>query len=226
MDIDSGDIQEIPVFPLATVLFPGAILPLHIFEDRYKQMIQFAIDNGGMFGLSYSENAAVDKETPVEVGSIGCLARINAVMPIEDGRMNIISTGVIRYRVTSLPQTLPFLIARIKPFRDDQEPDSDVTEVFAETLEAAKELIEIADRLDESSLTGVSELPDEPEAASLVISSAMPLDNRAKQNLLEMTSTRLRLLRLKQTMMKLLPGYRQRLAVRSRAGGNGHAKLN
>ena len=227
MDIESSDIpEEIPIFPLATVLFPGAILPLHIFEERYKQMMQFAIDNGGTFGLSYTENAGIDRETPVQIGSVGCLARINAVMPIEDGRMNIISTGVIRYRVTSLSQTLPYLIARIKPFRDDPEPDSDLNEVFTDTLEAAKEIIDIADRLDESSLTAISELPDEPEAASLMIASALPLENQPKQTLLEMTSTQLRLVRLKQTIAKMLPNYRKRLAVKSRAGGNGHAKLS
>ena len=62
-------LEEIAIFPLATVLFPGAILPLHIFEDRYKEMMKYAIENGGVFGLSYRTDAAIARETPPEIGS-------------------------------------------------------------------------------------------------------------------------------------------------------------
>ena len=68
------DITELAVFPLSTVLFPGAILPLHIFEERYKAMMRYAIDNGNMFGLSYRNDAQVGRDTPPETGSIGCIA--------------------------------------------------------------------------------------------------------------------------------------------------------
>src|SRR5215475_2365266 len=112
----TDDITELAVFPLTTVLFPGAILPLHIFEERYKTMMRYAIDNGGMFGLTYCSDAQVGRETPPQTGSIGCIARINAVMPLEQGRMNILSTGLIRYRLTGLRQSEPFLIATIDTF--------------------------------------------------------------------------------------------------------------
>src|SRR5215211_1475148 len=100
MGLDSIEsIDELPIFPLGTVLFPGAILPLHIFEDRYKQMMRRAIDGGGLFGLSYRSDAFIGRDTPPEVSSVGCVAKINAVIPLEEGRMNIISTGLVRYRV-------------------------------------------------------------------------------------------------------------------------------
>ncbi|MGH9760382.1 MAG: LON peptidase substrate-binding domain-containing protein, partial [Blastocatellia bacterium] len=67
-----GVVNEVPIFPLGTVLFPGVILPLHIFEDRYKAMMRYAIENRGQFGLSYRDDAAVGKDTPPEVGSVGC----------------------------------------------------------------------------------------------------------------------------------------------------------
>src|SRR5260370_38297736 len=89
-------LTEIPIVPLATVLFPGAILPLHIFEDRYKDMMRYAIENQGQFGLSYREDAAAGIETPLAIGGVGCAARINAVMPLEGGRVNVISTVLIR----------------------------------------------------------------------------------------------------------------------------------
>src|SRR5215467_4314280 len=98
-------LTEIPIFPLATVLFPGAILPLHIFEDRYKDMMRHAIENQGQFGLSYRDDAAVGVESVPVIGSVGCAARINAVMPLEGGRMNVISTGLIRYRILAVKQS-------------------------------------------------------------------------------------------------------------------------
>ena len=55
--VSAEGLDDLPVFPLATVLFPGALLPLHIFEERYKKMMRYAIENGGKFGLSYREDA-------------------------------------------------------------------------------------------------------------------------------------------------------------------------
>src|SRR2546423_11370485 len=123
MDLEEiDDIPELPIFPLGTVLFPGAILTLHIFEERYKAMMRYAVDNGGMFGLSYRSDAQIGRETPPAVGSVGCIAKINAVMPLEQGRMNVLSTGLIRYRVTALRQAEPYLIAAGETFGDELEP--------------------------------------------------------------------------------------------------------
>ena len=60
--------DELPLFPLATVLFPGTILPLHIFEERYKEMMRYAVEHGGMYGLSFRDNAAVGHDTVPEIG--------------------------------------------------------------------------------------------------------------------------------------------------------------
>src|SRR5436189_5263689 len=114
-------LEELPIFPLATVLFPGAVLPLHIFEERYKKMIRFASDHGGLFGLSFRSEAQVDVETFLDVDSVGCLAKISASMPLEEGKMNLIAVGVVRYRIVEIKQLVPFLIARVEPFRDDEE---------------------------------------------------------------------------------------------------------
>jgi Lon protease-like protein len=131
MDIVSSErLDELPLFPLATVLFPGAILPLHIFEERYKELMRYAIENGGVFGLSYRNDAAIGRETLPDVGSVGCVAQINAVMPLDEGKMNIISTGAVRYRVAQLKQVVPFLIARVNPFQDEPESESELDRLF------------------------------------------------------------------------------------------------
>src|SRR5271156_4489752 len=79
-------LTELPIFPLATGLFPGAILPLHIFEERYKELMQYAIEHSGQFGLSYKDDASIGQETHPAISSVGCAAKINTVFPLEEGR--------------------------------------------------------------------------------------------------------------------------------------------
>lgn len=222
---DIEHLEEIAVFPLATVLFPGALLPLHIFEDRYKQMMQYAIDNGGMFGLAYRSDAAIGRETPPEIGSIGCVAKINAVVPLEGGRMNIISTGLIRYKIVGLMQATPFVVARIEPVTDDLEPGDDLNRIFGDIVEMCRRFLEAAQALDEPNAPVNQELPEEPEAFSLLVASALPIDNDAKQTLLEMTSTRLRLTRLRPYVSSALSDYSDRIRIQRMAKGNGHGRL-
>ncbi len=218
-------LEEIAVFPLATVLFPGALLPLHIFEDRYKQMIRYAIDNGGVFGLAYRSDAAIGRETPPDIGSVGCVAKINAVVPLEGGRMNVISTGVIRYRVLGWRQSTPFVVARIEPVADDLEPGDDLNRIFDDIVEICRKFLEAAQALDEPNAPVNQELPEEPEAFSLLVASALPIDNDAKQTLLEMTSTRLRLTRLRPYVTSALSDYNDRIRVQQMAKGNGHGRM-
>jgi Lon protease-like protein len=219
------ELQEIAIFPLATVLFPGAVLPLHIFEDRYKKMIRYAVEHGGLFGLQYRSDAAIGHETPPATGSIGCIAKINAVVPLEGGRMNIVSTGLIRYRMIGLQQSTPFVLARIEPVTDDLEPGADLNRIFDDIVVLCRQFLAAAQALDESAAPVNQDLPDEPEAFSLLVASALPIDNDAKQTFLEMTSTRLRLSRLRPFVTSALSDYNDRIRVQQMAKGNGHSRI-
>ena len=188
-------------------------------------MIQFAVDNGGIFGLAYRNDAAIGRETPPETGSVGCIAKINAVVPLGDGRMNIVSTGLIRYRVLGLRQSTPFVVARIERVTDDLEPGEDLNRIFDETLEACRKFIEAAQALDEPNAPVNQDLPEEPEAFSLLVASALPIENDVKQSLLEMTSTRLRLTRLRPHVTAALTEYSDRLRIQRMAKSNGHGRL-
>jgi len=219
-------LDGLAIFPLATVLFPGAILLLHIFEERYKEMMRYAVENGGVFGLSYRGDAAIGRETPPEVGSVGCIAKINAVVPLDDGRMNVISTGLLRYRVVGLESPTPFVVARVEPLTDDLEPGADLSRIFDDMAAICRKFLEAAQALDEASAPINQDLPDDAEAFSLLVCSALPIDNDTKQTLLEMTSTRLRLARMRQHVTAALSEYTDRITIQQRAKGNGHSKVN
>jgi Lon protease-like protein len=226
MEIESLEkLEALPIFPLATVLFPGAVMPLHIFEERYKQMIRFATDNGDLFGLSYRADAEVDVDTFLDQGSVGCLARISASMPLEEGKMNLIAVGVVRYRILELKQLVPFLLARVDPFRDDEEGDSGVQELFTEIRGLCVRFLVVAGILDESGDPLDKNLPEEAEAFSLLLSSLLPIENGAKQALLEITSTRLRLTRLKSHVVTAIADYNNHQMMQQRAKGNGKGSL-
>jgi Lon protease-like protein len=225
MDLESIEqIEKLAIFPLATVLFPGAILPLHIFEERYKTLMRYAIENGGVFGLSYRNDAFIGRETTPEVGSIGCIAKINAVVPLEEGKMNVISTGMVRYKVAAILQTTPYLIARVEPLADDLEPGADLNQIFDDMVDVCKQFLEAAQALNEVNAPISQDLPEDPEDFSLLVSSALPIDNDAKQALLEMTSTRLRLTRLRSYVTRALADYNERIKIQEIAKSNGHGK--
>lgn len=227
MNLDINEaLDQLPIFPLNTVLFPGAILPLHIFEDRYKKMIEYAVDNGNLFGLSYRSNASVGRETPPELGSVGCVAQIQAVMPLESGRMNIVSSGLVRYRVIGFRQQSPFLIARTEAFGDDPESDAEIDRTFGDVEDLCRQFLEAARALDDNAAPTLNELPDDPESLSLVMSSVLPIENDSKQTLLESTSTTFRLAKLKQLLTSALAVYNQRIKMQEIARSNGHGKLN
>lgn len=223
---DFKGVEELPLFPLSTVLFPGAVLPLHIFEERYKSMINYAIEHKRVFGLSYCKEADVGIESSPDIGSVGCVARIETFLPLEKGKMNLISTGVVRYKVVSFLQTVPFLIARVEPFTDDLEPDEDMPALFEDLMEICKKFLTAAQTLNGVEPAISPELPDDPEAFSLLIASALPIDNDRKQRLLEMLSTKMRLTRLKNYVTEILSDYNERLRIQGIAKHNGHGRAS
>ena len=101
-------VTRLPLFPLNTVLFPGQLLPLHIFEPRYRLMISECLAGGLSFGvvLIRAGHAAGEEVTPYDVGTT---ARIEQVDRLNDGRMNILCVGEARFKLTALRHDRPFL---------------------------------------------------------------------------------------------------------------------
>jgi Lon protease-like protein len=93
-------VREMPVFPLPVVLFPGVPLPLHIFEARYRQMLDDIRVSNNLFGLSYFDSTSSEGGVP-PAGHIGCVAEITETQTFPDGRSNILTIGVVRYRIES-----------------------------------------------------------------------------------------------------------------------------
>lgn len=126
--------MELPLFPLNSVLFPGATLPLHIFEERYKLMIGRCLQSGSPFGvlLIRSGNEVGEATEPFEVGTT---ARIVRVQHLDEGRMNLVCLGERRFRLLRTLRDTPYLVGEIEPLDSTDIEGEDVAEL-AETVAA------------------------------------------------------------------------------------------
>ena len=184
---------KIPLFPLTNVvLFPGVMLPLHIFEARYKQMIRNCIEDDSPFGIVLFTGA---DETPSSIQRIGVLVRVSDVERLNDGRVNIMTAGEVRFCVTRFTATQPAGRAEVELI--DDYPESDAT-----LAPLGKELSELycdayckgLELTDEG--PGSFELPKSVIELSFMVAYVLDIEVEAKQELLESTSTRDRLTRL------------------------------
>lgn len=126
--------MELPLFPLNSVLFPGATLPLHIFEERYKLMIGRCLQSGSPFGvlLIRSGNEVGEATEPFEVGTT---ARIVRVQHLDEGRMNLVCLGERRFRLLRKLRDTPYLVGEAEPLDSTDIEGEDVAEL-AETVAA------------------------------------------------------------------------------------------
>lgn len=173
--------QLLALFPLNTVLFPGASLPLHIFEERYKQMIGRCIKLKEPFGVVLIREGEPEGE-PAEPHDVGTTAFITNTLPADDGRMYIVAEGRQRFRIRQVIQTKPYLLADVEYLADDVGVEQ---QAQAERLHTLYE--NYSDAMTRA--TGVaqylSDLPTDPLAISFQLSALIQVPYLSKQQLLE-----------------------------------------
>jgi Lon protease-like protein len=195
----------LPLFPLEIVVFPGAPLPLHIFEPRYKEMIGECLSQNRAFGMVRAKENALS--------AIGCSARILTVIKkYEDGRMDISAEGAQRFEIIQLSQERSFLQAEVAFF--DDEP-STVSKSAAETV------IQLHEQLF-SVIGQPVEVEQDAAYLSFRLAQDLPVDLDFKQTLLEIKSEAERIEVLTEYYQATIPKIENSLRVRQRASGNGH----
>ncbi len=196
--------QKIPLFPLHSVMFPGATLTLHIFEERYREMIGRCLEQSSPFGIVLIREGHEVGETanPYDVGT---LAQINASVRLEDGRMLIATIGQRRFRIQYMLQSLPHLVASVAML---PEENSEGLLDASEKLRATHEEYWQAMARATGAPTEVETLPDDMVAMSYHLADMLQASNERKQRWLEAdVTTRLReMTRMLQAEIELLPG--------------------
>jgi Lon protease-like protein len=181
------DTIEISLFPLNTVLFPGQVLPLHIFEDRYRLMIRQCLAEENPFGVVLIRRGLEVGET-AEPHMVGTIARIRESSHLPDGTMNIVSVGLERFRIRRLIHDQPYLRGEVETFPLIESADAEAVDALAHRVRQLVvryiELIAEAAGLH----IKVDTVPDTPQQVGYLAGVAMQIDNKEKQGLLDSAS--------------------------------------
>src|SRR5437762_846964 len=151
--------MEIALFPLPNlVLFPHIVVPLHIFEERYKLMINGCIDRDEVFGLVLLRSGA-DEENEDTIHQVGVAARIVEVERLDEGRLNVLCEGESRFRIHRFTQQIPFWKGAIDFFEDDE--DRAAESLYTQVSELYRSVAELSAKLSGAEQTELS-LPQAP----------------------------------------------------------------
>ena len=190
--------HRLPLFPLGTVLYPGLVLPLHIFEDRYRQLVGELLrrpEDERRFGvIAIRQGREVGADGIRALYDVGCVAHLRSAQEHEDGRFDIVTTGTARFRLDGLDDTGAYLAGDVEMLVDSmggapEAPllDRAVRVAFGEYLAALEEAR--GDRIE------VPDLPDNPLVLGFLVAATTALDLDERQRLLAEAdgTTRLRL---------------------------------
>ncbi len=197
---------EIGLFPLELVLLPGERVPLHIFEDRYKELIGECLSNDREFGLVLE-----DEDGLREIGTSTSVLEL--VHTFDDGRMNVLVEGRERFRLVTETSGRPYRTAEVEPLVDADEGPAG--EEASRAIERFRRLVSVAEAEE------VDEPPADAPFLSYLLAARVDFGSELKQELLEARSERARLERLADLLDKAASALAREREVRERASGNG-----
>ncbi len=189
-------VPTVPLFPLRTVLVPGLVLPLHIFEPRYRLMIrtlaQAPEDERG-FGIVAMRPGASERDGRAGVYDVGTMARITEVDELPDGRYDIVTVGARRFSIDSLDHDLPYTRAQVSLHT---EPIGDAVrsgELAAQAIALLRAYREVIAAWGVIQMAEINHLPNDPVVLSYLIASAIVTDLPQRQALLGIVDAEARL---------------------------------
>ena len=187
--------KMLPLFPLGAVLYPGMLLPLHIFEERYRQLVRDLLDRPeprqfGVIAIRKGRETGIDGVHSLY--EIGCTATLRRVDRHADGRFDLVTVGTQRFRLIRLDETRPYYQGEIEPLAEDVVDQAAAGPAVRAVQAAFRAYL---DALTEwgGATVAVGDLPDEPTLLSFIVAAAMVIDLPERQALLAEDGTMRRL---------------------------------
>ena len=204
--------EKIPIFPLGVVLLPEMLMPLHIFEERYKTMIGECLDNQKEFGIVYYDGN--------NIKSVGCMAKISRIIKkYPDGRMDILTTGTRRFQIEQIYEEKSYLQADVEYFEDNDLDNPSVSDYISEK---AKDLLRQIARLSKISSKILSTDKMSSQQLSFLIAGIKGFSYDEKQEFLEMQSSAERLEKGIEALTNLVERLKINKEIKKIIDGNGH----
>lgn len=198
-------VRELPLFPLPeVVLFPGRPLPLHIFEFRYRMMMNTILDDDRRFGV-----LAIDP-TGGEIAKVGCCAEIIRFQRLPDDRMKILTLGQQRFRVLEYVREKPYRVGLVE-WIEDRPAEEDLRPLAREVESLLGDVVRLSAKLTDQKIDLPDDLPDLPLELSYWVAGNLYGVASEQQALLEMQDTVARL----QREVEILTSTRNHLAART-----------
>lgn len=198
------------LFPLNTVLFPGALLNLHVFEARYKQLLADCMESGEGFGVVLIREGREAGDDSIAPHDIGTIAQIGEVTQLPFGRYYVSTVGTQRFRIREIISREPYLTVEAELLNEDIHDQSAELESLAGQVRNAFEdylrlIIEFSGSLP------TVDVPADAQGTSFSVGDALQVADAMKQRLLELSSTRQRLTVELGFLRRLLPQLRRLL---------------
>jgi Lon protease-like protein len=204
----------IPIFPLGLVLLPQMTVPLHIFEDRYKQMTKACLAHDKVFGIVYFNGKQFETK--------GCTARILKILKrYEDGRLDIITKGENRFSIKEMFGEKPYLEARVE-FFDDHPAENAGSETLQKLAFTCIQMLKQINAITDQYTAGEFEDPLDAKSVSFLAAACEGFSYPEKQRFLEMTATSKRLQKTTQVLEKLVHRLSITREIERIIGGNGN----
>jgi Lon protease-like protein len=185
--------DQVPVMPLpGALLFPHALLPLHIFEPRYQEMLEHALKEHRMFSVALLKPQRTQWKSTADFFPVAGVGLIRACVGRGDGTSNLILQGLQRVRFTDFPQSTPFPIARIEPLKSESTPSVETEALGAKVIELYSRIKDSGRQLPEKVDEYLSHLGDMEMLADLMAATFIN-DPLRRQQLLEELSLKQRL---------------------------------
>jgi uncharacterized protein len=178
--------DTLPLFPLGTVLFPGLLLPLHIFEDRYKELVQDLLDGPEprRFGVIAIKKG---RETGVEGVSslyeVGCTATLRETEGNDDGGYEVVAVGTQRFRLDALDESRAYLQGEVEFLAEDEGDSASAGRAAHLVAEAFQAYLDVLTAQGLAQVN-VPEVPEEPVLLSYLVAASMIIDLPDRQALL------------------------------------------
>ncbi len=176
--------MDLPLFPLNQVLFPGMVLPLHIFEPRYQELMNRCLAERSPLGVVLIKQGHEVGEA-AEPHGVGTAARISRVERLPDGRMNVVTVGTQRFRILELDHSRSYLSAKVAGYPVVNGNTRLATELAQQVRPQIAEYVALLSKASQNQLK-LDRLPEDPTSLAFLISIALHVDNRDKQALLSL----------------------------------------
>jgi len=179
--------MEMPLFPLDTVLFPGMVMPLHIFEPRYIDMVNTCLEESSRFGvvlIKEGMEAGGPLATPYQVGTAARIARTERYA---NDQMDITIVGTNRFRIQEFDSTKPTMRAHTTPFPFSKTSTRTAVEVAHKVRPLVIQYVDLLSSASNTKLR-LDQLPDNPKMLAVMVAIALQVNNDEKQRLLEIAS--------------------------------------